>query len=58
MRAVAGNEPTPVLVVIVVGPVEVRVPALAVVVDVREVAVAIRVHPGTNVSCSIHATIR
>ena len=48
------DQPPPVLVVIVVGPVEVRV---AVLVDVREVAVAVRVLPRRRVSGIIFATI-
>ena len=48
------HEPPPVVVVIVVGPVEVRV---AVLVDVREVAVAVGVLPRRRVSGIIFATI-
>jgi len=43
MNAVAGgNEPAPVLVMLVVSPVEVRI---AVRVDIREVGVAVRIDP-------------
>lgn len=60
----AGNErklldrEAPVVVEAVVDPVEVRVPGITVVVDVREVAVAVRIHPLGNVSNTTHATIR
>jgi hypothetical protein len=58
MKVIARNEPEPALVQIVVGPVEVGVPRRVVLVEIREVAVAVRVRPlGTNVSGIVHATI-
>mgnify|MGYP001563498650 FL=1 len=48
-----GNDPTPVLVEIVVSPVEVRI---AIRVHIREVGVAVRIHPGRCVPHTIYST--
>ncbi len=54
MNASCSDKPAPVVVEVVLNPVEVRV---AVIVHIREVEVAIRVHPLGNVSNAIRATI-
>jgi hypothetical protein len=53
MKAFAGNQPAPVVVVIVLGPIEVRI---AIGIDVREIRVAIRIDPRGYVPGTICAT--
>jgi len=55
-KRVAGTDEPVVGVEVVVEPIEVQVPTLAIPVEVRHVAVAIRVHPDRNAQNIIYTT--